>query len=104
MYTHASSTNGWKERVKLFVGIPLDAEAMPKLKLLLLDWEDAGICQYYDLDLNDAEDQDQFIRYFEDLIARFEQRGVLFVQTTDRENCPGFRPIRDVLHECKQIS
>jgi len=101
----APTINGsdkWKPMVKPVVGLPLNVTAMPKLKLVQLVWPYDGIYMYYCLRLNGGEEKDRFIRYFDTLTVKFEQRGVLFVETNNREICPGFQPIRDVLNVCKQ--
>ena len=101
-FAYTSGTDVWKQRAELVVGLPLDVKAMPKLKLFQLDWTFVGTYEFYCQYLNCAERKDRFLRYFETLTARFEQRGVLFAETNDREICPGFQPIRDVLNMCKQ--
>jgi len=90
----------WERAVDQVVGLPLDATAMPKLKLFQLDWSYDGTYEFYCKRLDDAEAKDRFIRYFETLTARFEQRGVLFVETNYRKL--GFQPMRDILSACTQ--
>ena len=75
---------------------------MPMLRLFQLDWEYAGIYDYYCQDIETAAGRAQFIQYFETLAERFEQRRILFVETDRREICPGYQPIREVLALCKE--
>ena len=94
-------TGAWQRRAELFVDLPLHEETMPMLRRFQLDWEYAGIYDYYCQDLETAADRARFIQYFETLAERFEQRGVHFVETHRREICPGYQPIREVLALCK---
>jgi len=89
--------------VEMLWVLPLDVTAMPKLKLFQLEWGLNGIYHVYHKSLYRLEDRKQFIQYFEGLVTRFEQRGVIFAETHGRDICPGFQPIRDVLAACKQL-
>lgn len=100
--TYMNGTDRWEPNAELAMDLPLNARAMPKLKLLQLIFAYTGIYKYYCDDLKSAEDKDRFISYFESLTASFERRGVLFAETNDREVCPGFQPICDILDMCKQ--
>ena len=93
----------WEEVVEVLVVLPLDVTAMPKLKLFQLEWGHYGIYHVYHKSLYRLEDRKQFIQYFEGLVTRFEQRGVIFAETHRRDICPGFQPIRDVLAACKLL-
>lgn len=99
---HVSGKDRWKQSAELALDLPLNTTAMPKLKLLQLIFAYTGIYEYYCDHLRSVEDKDRFILYFESLTASFERRGVLFAETNDREVCPGFQPICDVLNMCKR--
>ena len=92
----------WKETVEDIVAMPLDAKAMPKLKLFQLIWGITGIYGYYNKDLDGIGEREDFIEYFEGLVRRFEQQNVLFVETNEFEICPGFQHVRDVLIACNR--
>jgi hypothetical protein len=44
-------TEAWQRRAELLVDLPLHEETMPMLRLFQLDWEYAGIYDYYCQDL-----------------------------------------------------
>ena len=92
----------WRPWLDLVMELPLDAEAMPMLKLLQLVMESHDIYDNYYRIRYLLEGRKRFIQYFERLVARFEQRGVLFVETHKREICPGYQDIRSILAACKQ--
>ena len=102
MQTATTSPNQWKRLVELVMVVPLDAKAMPMLKLFQLGWAYTGIYGYYRYSLRSAEDRDGFIQYFETLVTRFEQRGVHFAERSEREICSWLEPVRDVLAACKR--
>jgi hypothetical protein len=95
-------TWAWQQRAELLVDLPLHKETMPMLRLFQLDWEYVGIYKYYRQNLRTAVARARFIQHFETLAERFEQRGVLFVETHRREICLGYQPIREVLALCKE--
>ena len=92
----------WKREVERAVAMPLDAMAMPRLKRFQLKW--SLLSTRYYRRLNSAKDKEQFIQYFETLVTRFEQRGVLSVETYESDGFLGFefQPIRNVLAACKK--
>ena len=95
-------TEAWQRRVERLVDVPLHEETTPMLRLFQLNWwEYPSLYHYYCLDLKTSVDRARFIQYFETLAERFEQRGVLFVETHKGEICPGYQPIREVLALCK---
>ena len=89
----------WLDRVMV---LPLDAEAMPMLKLFQLVMESNDIYAKYRWYQGIPEARKRLIGYFEWLVRRFEQRGVLFVETHKREICPGYQDVRSILAACKQ--
>ena len=99
----SGDTNGWR-RLELLVDLPLHEETMPMLRLFQLDWKYAGLYEYYCRTLIATASRARFILYFEILAKRFEQRGVLFVETHRREVFPEYQPIREVLALCKDFS
>jgi hypothetical protein len=82
------------------VVLPLDAKAMPMLKLFQLGWGYTNIYAYYRDRLHGVKTRDCFIRHFETLVTQFEQQGVLFVETRFGQ---GFEPICDILVACKRL-
>ena len=90
----------WEPWLNPVMKLPLDAEAMPMLKLLQLVMGSHGVCYNYYRHRYLKEGKKRFIQYFESLVTGFEQRGVLFVETHKRKICPGYQDIRSVLAEC----
>jgi hypothetical protein len=104
-------THKWQKAVGLLVVLPLDAKAMPKLKLFQLELASgvgigySGMHERFLDDLGTSKGRRPFIRYFTTLVTKFERRGVLFAETrtyNNQGNCPAFQPIRDVLAACKR--
>jgi len=94
----------WKRRIELVVALPLDPKIMPSLKLFQLNWGSSSIYDSYRWYLHTTECRNHLIQYFESLVTRFEERGVLLVERQEEEVYPGFQPIRDILTECKSIA
>jgi len=91
----------WQRRIELAVALPLDPKIMPSLKLFQLKWGFSSTYDSYRWYLHTATRRAHLIQYFESLVTRFEERGVLLVERTEEELTPGFQPIREILTECK---
>ena len=91
----------WKQSFETLVVMPLDANAMPKLKRFQLIWG-YGTCSVYHHIISSAGDGEDFLQCLETLVRRFEERNVLFVETNKREICPRFQPVCNGLAACKQ--
>jgi len=96
------SSIDWPLTVGRAVEVPLDAKAMPRLKLFQLILGGTGIYGHYHEVVDSTRDGEDFIKYFDTLVRRFEERNVLFVETNKREICPGFQPVCDALVACKK--
>jgi hypothetical protein len=105
-FTSLSSPNAnqWQQTLEPLVVLPLDANVMPMLKLFQLGWISAGIYAYYRDYLDSAKSRDQFIQYFEALVSKFEERGVLFVEAQEPWIWSGFELVHDILAVCKRSS
>ena len=98
-----SDTRDWQQHIGPIMAFPLDAEAMPELKLFQLEWTYSRTYNHY-CDLLGPASRSGFTQYFDSLVTGFEQRGVLFGETLSigRTVRPGFRPFRNVLAVCKR--
>ena len=98
-----SDMDEWEHLVEAVVVVPLDAKAMPILKHFELELKVAGTYHFYRWDLRGPAARDRFIQYFESLVTRFEQRGVLVVESvTHGPNfCHAYRLVRDILAACR---
>jgi hypothetical protein len=98
-----NDTDAWPEKVEQLVALPLDTEATPMLKLFDLEWSYSNIYGNYHLQLRSAQGRGFFIQYFETLVTRFEQRGVIFVETSVHRDdiLPEQRLVRHALDALK---
>jgi hypothetical protein len=81
-----SETRQWKQIVDSLVVFPLDAKSMPTLKLFQFAWSDST-WYFDDIDYRcGVQDRGRLTQYLKTLVTKFEERGVIFVGTTDRTN------------------
>jgi hypothetical protein len=103
-YLPYPDANQWQETLEPLVVLPLDANVMPMLKLFQLEWTYVGIYAYYRDYIDSAKSRDQFIQYFEALVSKFEERGVLFVEAQEPGIRSRFELVHDILAVCKRSS